>query len=334
MISCVCFFFFQSTEIPEQFPNSEDLITFFSSEAELKNISFEGKKSALWLLCTTGLVESNEIPPIVILNVISIFASTNELYNALSYGSTSEFNALLTMITKNPCVLYGTSTKVRIRFLDGLLSLSPGVLKDIPKSVLISILGTVNSLDVLNALSLPATMNLITTLSLSKPLFSYLPYHTFMSVLTFIAKKSPYEITVLLPPSTLFGFYEGFLEILNDSPSTFEKTIPISLIDKMLAPIMTSRMLSVFPISNFDQLLAFMSSKAGLCVELPPSYFVSLFNTLNSSPKILISLNPYNLANVMLAVQKNVPDNIYSELLHSIAIYLPSAQNFVYRKTS
>lgn len=326
--------FFQSTEIPEQLPKSEDLISFFSSEEGLKNISFEGKKSALWLLCTTGLVESNQIPPIVILNVISIFASTNDLYNALSYGSTAEFNALLTMITKNPCVLYSVSTKVRIRFLNGLLSLSPGVLKDIPKSVFISILGTINSLDVLNAISLPAVMNLITTLSLSKPLFNCLPYHTLMSVLTFIAEKSPFEITVLLPPSTLFGFYEGFLDILNNSPSIFEKAIPTSLIEKMLAPIMTTRMLSVFPIHSFDQLLAFMSSYTGLCVKLPPSYFVSLFNTLNNAPKILISLNPYNLGNVMLAVKYNVPDNLYLELLHSIAIYLPAAQNFVYRKTN
>lgn len=261
-----------------------------------------------------------------------MFSTSNDLYYKLSFESQQEFNAILTMITNNSTIINCVPTRVRIKFIDGLLSLSPGILINIPKPVLLLLIGTISSEDILTALRQSSSMNFITTVSLSKSLFNCLPHNTLLSLLKFIASKSPIEISGLLPPSTLFGFYENLFDTLNDRSLSLEKPLPISLTEKIIAPIMTSRMLSVYPIHGYENLLAFIGSSVELCKQLPATYFVSLFITINKSPNIFVKLDPYYLSNIMLSVQYKVPTNVYNELLNSIAIYLPLAQTYVHQK--
>ncbi|VVC32636.1 Hypothetical protein CINCED_3A016118 [Cinara cedri] len=314
------------TYTPETLSKSEDVISFFSSEITLKNISFEAKRSAFSLLCTSGLITNNQIPPVVIVNIIKMIASSNDVHEIILYDQ-MKFNSVLKMITNYPCALNSVSTKVRIQFLDGLLSSSPGILIGIPKPVFISILGMISSFDVLTALPLSSTMNLITALSLSKPVFNCLPDETFLALLKFIVANSREQILILIPPSTLFGFYEGIFDRINNEPFVYGSAIlPKSLIIEIISPIMTSRMLSVFPIHMYDKLLKII----GPCTkEFPTSNMISLFTVLAKSPIILNSLNPYYLSQIVVAVLHSMPTGLTEELELSIAYYLPSVENFV-----
>ncbi|VVC32634.1 Hypothetical protein CINCED_3A023524 [Cinara cedri] len=316
------------TDIPEILPKSEDVISFFSSEITLKNISFEGKRSAFSLLCTSGLITNNQIPPVVIVNIIKMMASSNNVLGI--FYDEMMFNAVLKMITNHPCVLNSVSTKVRIRFLYGLLSLSPGILSGIPKPAFISILGMISSPNVLTALPLSSTMNLITALSLSKPVFNCLPDETFLALLKFFVAKSPKLICQSLPPSTIFSFYEGIFDRINNELFVYGSAIlPKSLIIEIISPIMTSRMLSVFPIHMYDKLLKTIESCPK---EFPTSNMICLFTVLTKSPIIFNSLNPYYLTQIALAVSHSMPKVLTEELEISMAYYLPSAQNFFYGK--
>lgn len=315
-------------DLPPNIKTSADLLTLFSFQTELESLTLLQKKIATLLLIKSYNNSSsfNHLPTIVVDNLVTLFGSTNKLF-FYSY-SQKILNPILNLVTVNH-TLQNASSNVQIQFLEGLFSLSPGVIENyISNSTTISLLGTVSTAENINALSRTAVMNLMTVISLSNSLIKSLPVEKVSSLLTFLACKSQLEMFITLPPSTIFSFMDGLLDTLNESK--FKNGIPDSAVVTLLHFLMTSRLLSVFPGDSFNQLLAVLSASENVTKALPPTNIISLFNILKTSPVIIKSLNHNNIANVLITVastpkiSNSIPKNLFIGVFQSLSDYMPS----------
>ncbi|XP_025203141.1 uncharacterized protein LOC112600186 [Melanaphis sacchari] len=305
----------------------EDLIQF-NSQISLANLSMNEKRSFIITLTSFYGHMTAPMPHAISINLMKMLACSPKLFFTISQEC---LNSILSELAFNQCTLYEIPTEDIVPFLNGLLSLSPGVLNKIPRASFISTLGLVSSPEILSNLTHSSVINLITVLSMSKSTVNCLQLPTLFSLLTFIASKSLMETTIKLPPSTVFGFLEGLLVTLDESSPFLVNVIPTSVLVAIFKPIMTSRMLSTIPIINFDLLLSVLGSSQLLIRDLPISNFISTFNILITSPKILSSLNPNNVAKLLSTVATCptlldfLPSPLKRQLLDSITVYLPSS---------
>jgi len=308
---------------------AEDFIKF-SSQHSLINLSLDEKKSII--VATITSLHGHMVvplPPEMVINLFNMLAcSPPELFSMIPSQC---MNSVVLLFSVNQCALGEIPPKNIVSFLNGLLSLTPGVLNSIPKASFISILGMVSSTEIFSNLTHLSAMNLITVLSMSKSTVSYLPLPTLISLLKFIECKSFTELLNKLPPSTIFGFLEELLVTLDDPSSFLVNTIPTSVLVSIISPIMNARWLGVMPINNFDLLISVMGSSHKFSKALPPTNFVSIFNILISSPKILSSLKPNNVLKILTtlttcpSILDNISSNLMHQLLNAINDYLPSS---------
>lgn len=306
----------------------DDLVTFLSSSSSVADSTPTKMRAAVILLVSFHGSLPSPLPATAVVNLVGKFAATPQLFSALPRP------ALVAVLTATaaagPCASGDVSADVRVQFLQGLFTLSPGALNAVPKSVLLPVLGTITSPDMLNALPAPVTVKLITLLSLSRPLFTCLPLPTLVSLLSSVAARSPQEVLTALPPSTLFGFLDGLLCTVRDASPFPENTVPAPVLAAVFGPLMTSRMISVLPAPTLDQLLAVIGTSPELAKSLPVSGFVSVFGTLTKSPNLLSSLNPNHLAKTLVtvmatpSVNSGLPPTLVTALLDAVAVYLPS----------
>lgn len=312
-------------ELLSSINTAEDLIKF-SSQTSLAELSPEDKKTLVVVITSVYGSLMDPVPPAMVTNLVGMFACTPKLFSTISQPC---LNSALTMLTVNSCALCDVPTKDRVLFLNGLLSLSAGVLNSIPRGSFVAILGTVSSPDFFKDLPHPSAVNLITAVSMSKPTFNCLPIPTLMSFLTLINYKL--ELMETLSPSTIFGFLDGMLDTLDESSPFLVNTIPTPALVAILSRIMTSRMLSVMPISTFDLLCSVLGSSHALTKALPVTNFTSMLCVLISSPKILSSLNANNFARILSTVAtcpsvlNNLPLKSRRDLFDAITVYLPNA---------
>ncbi|XP_015377329.1 PREDICTED: uncharacterized protein LOC107171594 [Diuraphis noxia] len=303
----------------------EDLVKF-CSQTSLAELSPDHKVSLIATITSVYGSMMDPPPPAIVTYLVGMFACTPKLFNTLSQPC---LNSALSILSVNRCALCEVPSKDRVLFLNGLLSLSAGALNSIPRGSFISILGIVSSPEFFVDLPHPSAINLITALSMSKPTFNCLPIPTLLSFLTFVSCKS--ELLVTVSPSTVFGFLDGLLETLDESSPFLVNTIPTPVLVGILSPLMTSRMLSVMPISTFDLLCSVFGSSQALTKGLPVTHFTSMFNVLIPSPKILSSLNPNNFAKMLStvvtcpSVLDNFPSTLRHQLFDSITVYLPNS---------
>jgi len=307
--------------------SEEDLLKFISPTS-LVDLSPDDKESLVMVITSLYGHLTDPIPTDMVVNLIGVLGCSPKLFTTLPQPC---LNSALSILAVNRCALYQVPSKDSDLFLKGLLSLSPGILNGIPKSTFISILGTISSTNFFNDLPHSSTMNLITALSMSKASVNCLPLQTLLSLLSFIASKTHTEFMLKLPPSTHFGFLDGLLDTLDNSSPFLVNTIPTSVLVTILSPVMTSRMLSVMPISSVDSLVSVLGSSSALSTDLPVTHFISIFNILITSPKILNSLNPNNVAKMLSTVATcpsiidSLPLNLMRQLFESITLYLPTS---------
>lgn len=317
-------FIFQKVDGPRECTLSKnDIVVLFGSPETLANLTLSEKKTAISIL--TGYYNSSssikQLPAGVAVNMVILFGSTNKLF---SYCVSEKIlDTVLDIVTVNN-VLRQVSNDIQVQFLDGYFKLSTAAYIKNCVSELSSeyLLETVSTAENLKSLSSTSVVHLITAISL---------WHTFPSanmesLLTYIA-ENPTEIFLQLPPSTLFGFIEGLLGILNEPK--FEHGIPYSVIVKTLRPTMNPRMLSMLPRHAFDQLISVLGKNPALTKSLKVTDFNSIFRTLKTSPVLLTSVNSLNLANLLttVATTPEIYNNVNSTLLigtmQSISDYVP-----------
>ncbi|XP_022181299.1 uncharacterized protein LOC111041360 [Myzus persicae] len=314
-------------ELLTSIKSAEDLIKF-SSQNSLADLSPEDKESLVIVITSVYGHIMDPLPPAMVLNLVNMFACSPKLLSTIPQPC---LISALSILAVNRCALCEVPTKDSVLFLNGLLSLSPGVLNSIPRGSFISIVGIVNTPEFFNDLPQSSAINLITALSMSKSSIKCLPLPTLVSLLTFMASKPPTELMIRMPPSTLFGFLDGLLDTLDESSPFLVNTIPTPVLVAILNPVMNSRMLSVMPMSTFDLLFSVLGSSQALSKCLPISNFLSIFNILITSPKILSSLNPNNVAKMLSTVAScpsimdGLPSTLMLQFLDSITVYLPSS---------
>lgn len=313
--------------LPTTTKSDEDLIKP-SSPTTLADMSPEDKESFVLVFTSMYGHLTDPIPSDMVVNLVGVFGCSPKLFYTLTQPT---LNSALSILAVNQCALHQVPPKDSGLFLKGLLSLSPGVLNSIPKSSFVSILGMVSSADFFDDIPQSSTYNLITALSMSKSSVNCLPLQTLLSLLSFIASQPHPEYLMKLPPSTHFGFLGGLLDTLDDTSPFLVNTIPTSVLVTILSPVMSSRVLSVLPISSFDSLVSVLGSSQALSKDLPVTHFISMINILITSPNILSSLNPNNLAKMLSTVATcpsifdNLPSTLMRQLYESIAVYLPSS---------
>ncbi|XP_001951079.2 uncharacterized protein LOC100159872 [Acyrthosiphon pisum] len=314
--------------LPTSSKPDEEHIKSSSPRTSVADLSPDDKESFVLVFTSMYGHLTDPIPTDMVINLVGVLACSPKLFSTLTQPC---LNSALSILAVNQCALHQVPPKESGLFLKGLLSLSPGVLNSIPKSSFVSILGMVSSTEFFNEIPQSSTMNLITALSMSKSSVNCLPLQTLLSLLSFIASKTHTEFMMKLPPSTHFGFLDGLLDTLDDSSPFLVNTIPTSVLVTILSPAMTSRMLSVLPISSFDSLVSVLGSSQALSKDLPVSNFISMINILITSPKILGSLNPNNVAKMLSTVATcpsifdSLPSNLMHQLFESITVYLPSS---------
>lgn len=310
-----------------------DLFSLFNSHTELMNLTLSEKKTATLLLIRyyNYSLSCNNLPSNVVTNLVTLFGSTNELF---SYSDSQQIlNSILTIV-KVEHTFQNVSTDVQIQFLEGLFSLSPGIIDNfISKSAMIYLLETVSEAKNINALSRNAVLHLMTVLPLSNSLIKSLPVSNVSSLLTFIALKSSPDMFMKIPPSTLFSFMDNFLDTIKEPK--FKKGIPDSITVAILQCVMSSNMWTAIPVHSFDRLLAVLSSSINLTKAIPNKYFFSLFSILKTSPLIIKSLNHNNLVNVLITVvstpniYNSIPQPLLTGTFQLISIYKPSIKHIL-----
>ncbi|XP_026813358.1 uncharacterized protein LOC113553951 [Rhopalosiphum maidis] len=306
---------------------AEDLVKF-SSQTSLANLSHDEKLSIIIVVTSFYGHMTVPLPPVLAINLINMLACSPKLFSSIPQQC---LNSILSILAVNQCALCGIPTKDVVPFLNGLLSLSPGVLNSIPKASFISILGMASSTEIFNNVTHTSVMNLITVLSMSKSTIKCLPLPTLFWLMTFVASKPLTELMIILSPSTVYDFLGGLLDTLDDSSPFLINTIPTSVTVAILSPIMTTRMLGVMPIIYFDLLMSVLGSSHAILKALPTTNFISTFNILINSPNILSSLNPNNVAKILSSVatcpsiMDNIPLNYVHQLLEKISVYSPSS---------
>lgn len=305
--------------------SAEDLIKF-SSHTSQAELSPEDKKLLVVVITSVYGSLMDPVPPVMVTNLVGMFACSPKLFSTVSQPC---LNSVLTILTVNSCALCNVATKDRVLFLNGLLSLSAGVLNSIPRGSFVAVLGTVSSPDFFMNLPDPSAVNLITALSMSKPTFNCLPIPTLISFLTFMSCKS--KMMETLKPSTIFGFLDGMLDTLDESSPFLVNTIPTPVLVAIISPVMKSSKLDIMPISTFDLLCSVLGSSHALTKRLPVTNFTSMISVLISSPKILSSLNVNNVAKMLSTVAacpsvfNNLPSNFRQQLYDAITVYLPNS---------
>lgn len=309
----------------------KDILLLFSSENKLASLSLLEKRSAvkhLTLSYRTSFLETEEPPHVVLQNLITLFASTDDLLELLPPDTVI---VAIALITRDRYVT--VPKRFKPKFLARLLSLPVGDLTRIPTPMIGSLISTVRHPGVLESLPRQATLNLITVLSMSTPLFNVLPLTTFASLVSFVSHEQ--IILAQMPPSTLFGFLEGFLNVLNEPSGFVVDVLPTPDLVNVLSPMITHRMLSVLPTRCLDLMLAVIGSSSKLSQAMPAINFVSIFGLLATSPRQLGSTNPSYLGGLLNTVAEcphllnGIPSTTYTQLFEAMVAHLPMCLNYV-----
>jgi hypothetical protein len=285
-------------------------------------------RAAIMLLVSFRGSLPSPLPAAAVVNLVEKLVAAPQLFVGLPQPAVNV--VLMVTTAANACATGQLPADLRVRFLHAVFSLSPGALVLVPKSVMVPVLGTITSPDMLDALPGAVTVKLVTVLSLSRPLFLCMPVPALLSLLSSVAARSPQELLTALPPSTLFGFLDGLLHAARDASPILADAATGPVLAAVLGPLMTSRLVSVLPAPTLDLFLAVVGSSPELAGSLPASCVVSVFGTLAKSPNLLSSLDPNHLAKALVTVMNTpsaadgLPPTMFTALLDAVAVYLPS----------
>ncbi|VVC32637.1 Hypothetical protein CINCED_3A008428 [Cinara cedri] len=274
------------------------------------------------------------LPVSALVNVLSALCSSREILAALPKH---RLYALLMVFTVRPNLLSSLPTALLVQLAAGLLSLSPGVLYDVPASVLEKFLGSACTPDVLGSLTVPQLVNLLTLLSLSVPLVKGLPVVAFVALVDFLGLKP--TVLGVLPPTTLFALLRGLFETVSESSLYLLNGSTVAAVVKLFAVLLTPQILNVLPLKTFDTLLAIFWSSPSLLAALPTANVVSLLSAVASSPNILVAVNACYLQSLLVTIAsdpillKAVPRRLIVELINAMVTYLPKCVRSIPKPT-